>query len=517
MGALTTKVYSFIGRVWEVEKIETIDYFDSFGVLLFVEKRNFEIIRIIPRISKNFDWITDKVRFFFDGLKYQRLFNPLIFDNRVQFYVSVNWFVFYFFMKSLFSLLCKRRFLFNVCCFINEQLDLVDIKSLRNFIYNFTNLYNFVRGDVFQSTFLINTDYLNLFYFDEKLLKNNLNIVSFGSDFRLELPLLYLSFLKKVKENSLVLYFFGYVYYLNIPYTTLGSNFFDFINFSLGKSLKLKVKDSIYFLFSSFLFNDVNFGFFYNKIRNLFEQLVVKLKIDVYYMIMHNNLINLNLTYFGELFNNIGVVLLNDKINLKLFDDLTIYFIIQNKIKVINLKKTLSKIFKIEYAYTFDFDFSNFVDFKLPIPYIYEKDFYTFDVFGFLHKSKYVYFPMKVNEIRSLYLIINKISLLVNLKKIMKIKKKIISFVFLNVVVYNNFVLEKIKNTKEDLFNVIKKIDYVKENTNEIKSNSDIFIYKYLNTFVTKTVYEYYKLESIVRNSPTLQLMAVRDDEIRRF
>ena len=38
IGALTSKVYTFMGRAWELEKIESIDYFNIFGILLFILK-----------------------------------------------------------------------------------------------------------------------------------------------------------------------------------------------------------------------------------------------------------------------------------------------------------------------------------------------------------------------------------------------------------------------------------------------------------------------------------------------
>jgi hypothetical protein len=80
VGALTIKPYSFLARPWELKHFNTIDVLDSFGSNLKVEVRGTEILRVLPNptIGINEHWITDKARFWFDGLKYQRVFMPAI-------------------------------------------------------------------------------------------------------------------------------------------------------------------------------------------------------------------------------------------------------------------------------------------------------------------------------------------------------------------------------------------------------------------------------------------------------
>ena len=75
VGALTSKPYAFQARSWELKKTETIDVMDAFGSNIRVDSRGLEIMRILPSYNEeiNQEWISDKTRFSYDGLKYQRL------------------------------------------------------------------------------------------------------------------------------------------------------------------------------------------------------------------------------------------------------------------------------------------------------------------------------------------------------------------------------------------------------------------------------------------------------------
>ena len=80
VGALTSKPYAFTSRPWELRKTESIDVMDAMGVNIRVDSRGREVMRILPRINEdvNEEWISDKSRFVWDGLKRQRLDQPYI-------------------------------------------------------------------------------------------------------------------------------------------------------------------------------------------------------------------------------------------------------------------------------------------------------------------------------------------------------------------------------------------------------------------------------------------------------
>lgn len=80
VGALTSKPYQFKYRVWELHKTKSVDIFDAVGSNIRIDSRGLEIMRILPEVNENInqEWISDKARFAFDGLRYQRLESPLI-------------------------------------------------------------------------------------------------------------------------------------------------------------------------------------------------------------------------------------------------------------------------------------------------------------------------------------------------------------------------------------------------------------------------------------------------------
>jgi NADH-quinone oxidoreductase subunit G len=80
VGALTSKPYAFMARPWELAKIESIDVMDAVGSAIRVDSRGREVMRILPRVNDliNEEWISDKTRFVWDGLKSQRLDRPYV-------------------------------------------------------------------------------------------------------------------------------------------------------------------------------------------------------------------------------------------------------------------------------------------------------------------------------------------------------------------------------------------------------------------------------------------------------
>ncbi|MEL7344763.1 MAG: NADH-quinone oxidoreductase subunit NuoG [Pseudomonadota bacterium] len=83
VGALTSKPYAFTARPWELTKTETIDVMDALGASIRVDTKGREVMRIMPRNhdGTNEEWLSDKSRFVWDGLRRQRLDRPYIREN----------------------------------------------------------------------------------------------------------------------------------------------------------------------------------------------------------------------------------------------------------------------------------------------------------------------------------------------------------------------------------------------------------------------------------------------------
>ncbi|KIY53895.1 NADH-ubiquinone oxidoreductase [Fistulina hepatica ATCC 64428] len=91
VGALTSKPYAFHARPWELKNTESVDVLDALGSNIRVDSRGVQVMRIQPRTNDdvNEEWISDKTRYAYDGLKYQRLTKPLI--KQGDKFVEASW------------------------------------------------------------------------------------------------------------------------------------------------------------------------------------------------------------------------------------------------------------------------------------------------------------------------------------------------------------------------------------------------------------------------------------------
>lgn len=91
VGALTSKPYAFHARPWELKNTESVDVMDALGSNIRVDSRGVQVMRIQPRTNDdvNEEWISDKTRYAYDGLRFQRLTTPLI--KQGERFVPATW------------------------------------------------------------------------------------------------------------------------------------------------------------------------------------------------------------------------------------------------------------------------------------------------------------------------------------------------------------------------------------------------------------------------------------------
>ncbi|KAF8965801.1 NADH-ubiquinone oxidoreductase [Flammula alnicola] len=91
VGALTSKPYAYHARPWELKNTESVDVMDAVGSNIRVDSRGVEVMRIQPKTNDdvNEEWISDKTRYAYDGLKFQRLTTPLV--KQGDRFVPVSW------------------------------------------------------------------------------------------------------------------------------------------------------------------------------------------------------------------------------------------------------------------------------------------------------------------------------------------------------------------------------------------------------------------------------------------
>lgn len=164
--------------------------FDSFSSPLEIHLTQNEIVRILPKINKTFDisWITNKTRFFFDSLKYQRLMFPLFKKNNK--FVTISW-------EYAFNILKLKMYSkdhSNLQVIFGNLTDLESLYYLKKIINNFGS--NCISYQNFSNKF--SKDFSNKFLISFKYIKKSDLYLLINCNLKVESPILNL-YLKKKK------------------------------------------------------------------------------------------------------------------------------------------------------------------------------------------------------------------------------------------------------------------------------------------------------------------------------
>lgn len=91
VGALNHGPTAYTVRPYELLTKDSIDIMDSIGSNVSIQTKENTLMRIYPRVNEqiNEEWLADKSRQAFDGLKRQRLHTPLL--RRGEDFVEHDW------------------------------------------------------------------------------------------------------------------------------------------------------------------------------------------------------------------------------------------------------------------------------------------------------------------------------------------------------------------------------------------------------------------------------------------
>lgn len=271
VGALTSKPYTFKARSWELKKKEGIDILDSIGSNIKIDIFNNEIVRILPKTNFNInkEWISNKTRYFFDSLKYQRLKYPLLKDENGNFN-KISW------LEAL--EIINEKFLTtdssNIRSIIGNLTDLESIFLLKKNL-NKLGIINIEYEDLINNqNFKINSDLTSNFLFNNTLKsidESDLCLI-IGSDFRNEGAILNIHLINRLKKGNFKIAYVGNKTQFIYPVTHLGLTLKTLINIISGKhafckDLK-KAKKPLIFIGENIL-NQKNGFFFIAKLKNL--------------------------------------------------------------------------------------------------------------------------------------------------------------------------------------------------------------------------------------------------------
>lgn len=253
VGALTSHSNAFAYRPWNLKRLNSFDALDSLGSFITVHFFGSNIVKITPRINYNLNlnWISDKVRYMYDGLYKQRILKPL-YVNAAGEYCNITWNEVFYTLKT--DLLSKKSTL-NIGCYFGELLNNEIIFTASKFmdIIGNPNKYSV------QDKLFINNDFNSNYLFNGKVtsLSNTDMCFIFGSNLKSELPLLNVRLRKQYLATALSIITFGIRTNLMYPTYFFGFKLKTIIKFIEGNNTfckYLSVKKNPSFLLNLNLF-----------------------------------------------------------------------------------------------------------------------------------------------------------------------------------------------------------------------------------------------------------------------
>lgn len=403
VGALTSKTYAFIARPWELRSVENFDIFDTYGSRIRVDSRGLEILRILPSHNRliNEEWITDKIRFSYDGLTKQRIKVPMLKNIENFLFVEISWIFSFSILFELFNnfyfynINKNKNYFFPLSIILGNHVDFNSIFIFKKFL-NFLNINGI---NIFSQNFFVklNIDVLNFFFIENYLSIENKDydgFVLFCINPRLEIPLLNLKIRKNFLINNSFIMSFGLINNFSYSLLDIGNNLNNLYKFIKGFSFSCRklivLKNPLFLIGENFLkLFGTNFNLFFNNLIKISDFL---LPIKKYYISQNFKII---FTKYNKLHSSI--------INfLNLFNVLEtqIYFLINTDFFV----KTLNKKIFLKNYYIFFGSHGNsdaeISDLLYPTTTFVESIFYSYNLEGRLQYSQFsINAPFGVREL----------------------------------------------------------------------------------------------------------------------
>lgn len=219
VGALNNLPYSFQARPWELKSNYTVDCMDAMGANIDAHTRGADLLRILPRINEevNEEWISDKSRHAFDGLKKQRLTVPMS-RKADGTYAELNW-------QEAMSIACEK-----LSSTSGEEIQGVigkfqDVESIVAF-KDLLNRLNCENIDVRSNQAELNADFRSQYLMNSRItgIDETDLLILIGSNPKTENPVLNARIRKAVNVNGLDVAVIGPANNLTYNYNHLGNS-----------------------------------------------------------------------------------------------------------------------------------------------------------------------------------------------------------------------------------------------------------------------------------------------------
>jgi NADH-quinone oxidoreductase chain G len=225
VGALTSKPYAFTARPWELKSVETIDINDSIGSNIKLSFKETEVLRILPALNDtlNEEWISDKTRFSFDGLKISRVGQPYTAENNIL--KKVSWKNALIIFNELFS--AKKNKI--IICGNNLDLETLELLKITSETLNIPIITeNYLSND---SSCMVFSKSNSTF---DDILESDL-CLTVGTNVRFEAALLNVRLRKRIRRGNFVKASIGLTENLNYQNESLGNSVETLLSIVEGK------------------------------------------------------------------------------------------------------------------------------------------------------------------------------------------------------------------------------------------------------------------------------------------
>lgn len=281
VGALTSKPYAFKVRPWELKTIESVDITDSFGSSIYIQYKDTTVMRILPKIYLNNNFITDRARFFFDSLIYQRLYKIFIKDLTNNLFINITH------ERLLLELLNFFKQPTKLLMLISFELGLQTLLLLKALMFKFNKILTI--RTIYKTSMNLNYIKLNSYFKSSDFQNAEPNVIClFSTNLRVESAILNSKLRLKFLTKTTKIFNLSSFYKINYKVQFVNLNIKTLINVLEGKllllsKLLLKSKKIICF-FGENLFKR---GF----LNNTFETLLYKFipKINIIRILLHCN------------------------------------------------------------------------------------------------------------------------------------------------------------------------------------------------------------------------------------
>ena len=459
VGALTSKPFTFKARSWELKKKEAVDIMDGIGSNIKVDIFNNEVVRILPKTNFNInkEWISNKTRFFFDSLKYQRIKYPLLKDEDNKF-KKISWFE----ALNIINQKLITTDSTNIKSIIGDLIDLESLFLLKKNL-NKLGIYNINYEKFLNNNNLkINSDITSNFLF-ENTLKNidesDLCLI-INSDIRQEGSILNIHLINRLKKGNFKMAYIGNKVDFTYPINNLGLTLDVLIKIITGKHAfckDLKKAKNPIIIFGENIINQKNGYFLISKLKNL-------------------SFLNNNINFFNSknsLMNFLEINFANTKLNLK---NSKVSYLYNTNLKDKLIKKENNFIIYQGHHFTEDAQNSNLI---LPGLTFLEKKGTYLNIEGFIQKNEQI-LNLNTEQRKDLIIFKNIYKFIINQNQskkkqsFLKMKEILPYLLKKRIKIINNFVYNKkyLKINTNFLNSLIKNLYY----TNILEQYSKILI-----------------------------------------